>query len=119
MSKTHLDLFALAVRLLEGFRIGQRTDMIGHIFVDVTGNFAHDRRRAFGLQGAARAIALAGPVVNDVTLIDIARAGQFRAIRANIDIALFVEDEVRSAKGAIGACRLAPHRNVRRDLAIH
>lgn len=49
MSKPHLDLFALAVRLLEGFRIGQRTDMIAHIFVDVTGNFAHDRRRAFGL----------------------------------------------------------------------
>jgi hypothetical protein len=74
MRKPHLDLFALAARLLEGFRIGQRTDTIAHIFVDVAGNFPHDRRRAFGLQGAARAVALAGPVVKDVTLIGIAGA---------------------------------------------
>ena len=49
----------------------------------------------------------------------IAGAGQFRATWANIDVALLVEDEVGSAEGAIGACRLVPHRNVRRDLAIH
>ena len=52
MGKPHLDFFALAARLLEGFRIGQRTDTIAYIFVEVAGNFTHDRRRAFGLQGA-------------------------------------------------------------------
>jgi hypothetical protein len=33
--KSHLDLLALAPRLLEGFRIGQRTDTIPHVFVEV------------------------------------------------------------------------------------
>ncbi len=50
MRKSHLDLLALAARLLEGFRIGQRTDTITHIFVEVAGDFAFDRRRALRLQ---------------------------------------------------------------------
>jgi hypothetical protein len=49
MRKPHLDL-ALAARLLEGFRIGQRTDTITHIFVEVACDFARDRRRALRLQ---------------------------------------------------------------------
>ena len=48
--KSHLDLLSLAARLLECFRIGQRTDTIPHIFVEVAGDFAHDRRRALRLQ---------------------------------------------------------------------
>ena len=47
--KSHLDLLALAARLLEGFRIGQRTDTITHIFVKVAGNFAHGCGRALRL----------------------------------------------------------------------
>jgi hypothetical protein len=50
MGKPHLDLFALAARLLEGFRIGERADAITHIFVEVAGDFADDRRRALWLQ---------------------------------------------------------------------
>ena len=50
MSKSHLDFLTLAARLLEGFRIGQRTDTITHILVEVAGDFAHDRRRALRLQ---------------------------------------------------------------------
>jgi len=38
MRKSYLDLLALAARLLEGFRIGQRTDAITHIFVEVAGD---------------------------------------------------------------------------------
>ena len=41
------------------------------------------------------------------------------ARRADIYVALPVEDEVGAAEGAVGACRLIPHRNVRCDLAIH
>jgi hypothetical protein len=37
MGKPHLDFFALAARLLGGFRIGQRTDTIAYIFVEVAG----------------------------------------------------------------------------------
>src|SRR5262249_55077203 len=60
-----------------------------------------------------------GPVVNDVALIDIAGAGQFRTARADIDIVLLIEDEVGSAESAIRACRFVPHRYVRRDVAIN
>ena len=73
----------------------------------------------FGFNEQLRAVALAGPVVNDVALIDIARAGQFRTTWANIDVALLIEDEVGTAEGAIGTCRLVPHRYVRCDVAIH
>ena len=73
----------------------------------------------FGFKRAARAVVLAGPVVDDVALIDVAGAGQLRAAWANVDVALLIEDEVGSAEGAIGACRLVPHRNVRCDVAIH
>ena len=37
MCKPHLDLLALPTRLLEGLRIGQRTDMITHILIEVGG----------------------------------------------------------------------------------
>ena len=54
-----------------------------------------------------------------MALIDIARAGQFGAAWANIDIAILVEDEVGTAEGAISTRRLVPHRYVRCDVAIH
>jgi hypothetical protein len=34
----------------KGCRIGQRTDTIPHIFVEVAGDFSRDRRRALRLQ---------------------------------------------------------------------
>jgi hypothetical protein len=37
-------------RLLEGFRIGQPTDTLTHILVEIAGNFARDRRGALRLQ---------------------------------------------------------------------
>src|SRR6478609_5159830 len=48
--KSHLNLLALATGLLEGFRIGQGADPISHIFVEVAGDLAHDRRGALRLQ---------------------------------------------------------------------
>ena len=48
--KSHLNLLALAAGLLEGFRIGQGADPISHIFVEVAGDLAHDRRGALRLQ---------------------------------------------------------------------
>src|SRR5947207_14320033 len=54
-----------------------------------------------------------------MALINIACAGQLRTTWTNVDVARLIESEVGSAKGAIGACRLVPHRNVRRNLAIH
>ena len=59
VGEPHLDLLALATRLLERLRIGQRADAIAHILVEVAGNFTDDRRRAPRLQGTARAVLLA------------------------------------------------------------
>ncbi len=47
--KSHLNLFTFAARLLEGFRIGQCTDAIAHIFVEITGDLARDCGRALRL----------------------------------------------------------------------
>jgi hypothetical protein len=44
MGKPHLDLLALAARLLEGFRTGQRADAIAHILIEIAGDFARNRR---------------------------------------------------------------------------
>jgi hypothetical protein len=62
---------------------------------------------------------LVGSVVDDMALIDVASAGELFATRTNVEVASPVEDEVGSAEGAIVASRLVPHRNMRRDLAIH
>src|SRR5436190_1166499 len=83
--------------------------VVGHVFVKVAGDLAHDGRRALRLQGAGRAGAPAGPVVEGVPLIDVAGAGQLRTPGANVDIALPVEDEVGPAESAIVAGRLVPH----------
>jgi hypothetical protein len=62
---------------------------------------------------------LFGPIINDVALVYIACAGQFRSAWANIDIAILVEDKVGTAEGAISAFGFVPNRNVRCDVAIY
>jgi hypothetical protein len=94
MREPHLDFFALPAGLLEGVRIGQCADAIAHILVEVAGDFAHSCRGAPRLQGAGRAVLLVGPIVDDMTLVDVAGAGQLRATWADIDIALLIEDKI-------------------------
>ena len=53
-----------------------------------------------------------------MTLVDVAGGGKLSATWADIDIALLVEDKIGTTEGAIGARRLIPHWNVRRDLTI-
>src|SRR5580704_6405151 len=48
MRKSHLDLFALAARLLEGLGVGQRPDAVAHILVDISCDLANDRCRTLG-----------------------------------------------------------------------
>ena len=72
------------------------------------------------LQRAGIAVALCGPDSEAIwPSIDVPVLVQLRAAWADVDVALLVEDEVGSAEGAIGACRLVPYRDVRCDLAIH
>src|SRR3974377_1879096 len=113
MRQSHLDLLALAAWLLEVPSGGQRPDPVAHILVDISCDLANDSCRALGLQRADRAVVLFGPVIDDVALINVARAGQYGATWTNINITLLVEDKVCSAEGAIVARRLVPHRNMR------
>src|SRR6476661_1277881 len=99
---------------MKGVRVGQGADLITHLLVEITGNLAYDRCRALRLQGTGRAVVLAGPVVDDVTLVDIAGTGQLCAAWT-----LRVENEIASTESAIGTRRLVPHGNVRRDAAIY
>jgi hypothetical protein len=61
---------------------------------------------------------LVGSVVDDVSLIDIAGAGELFAARTDVNVAFLIEDEVGSAEGTIVASRLVPYRNMWRDPAI-
>jgi hypothetical protein len=88
VGKPHLDLLALSAGLLERLCIAQRTDVLTHLFIEVTSQFAHDCRRALRLQGAGRAVIFVGSIVDDAALIDIAGAGEFRPARADVDVAL-------------------------------
>jgi hypothetical protein len=54
MGEPHLDLLALPAGLLEGFRVGQRTDVLTHLFIKITSHFAHNCAGALRLQGAGR-----------------------------------------------------------------
>ena len=42
---------------------------------------------------------LSGPLVDDVTLIDVAGTGELCASRADINVPLLIEHKVRSTKG--------------------
>ena len=67
------------------------------ILVDVACDLTHDRCRALWLQCTDRAVVLAGSVIDDVALIDVAGAGEFCATRTNVDITL--PDRRRSRLG--------------------
>ena len=64
------------------------------MLIEIVCNFAHGRRRASRLQRTGRTIAQAGSIVDDVALIDIARAGELRAAWASVNVALLVEGKV-------------------------
>src|ERR1700747_390587 len=104
---------------MESVRVGQGADLITHLLIKITGDLAHDRRRALRLPGTGRAVVLAGPVVDDVTLVDVAGTGQLCAAWTDIDVALRVENKVASTERAVGMRRLVPHRDVRCDAAIY
>lgn len=73
MRKAHLHFLALAKRLPEGLRFGRRADAIADLLVEIAGNLARSPR-AFGFQEADRMVFLAGPVIDDMTPIDVAGA---------------------------------------------
>ncbi len=48
MRKAHFDFLALPTRLVEGLGVGQRADLITDLLVEIAGDLARDRCRAFG-----------------------------------------------------------------------
>src|SRR5271169_154578 len=80
------------------------------------------RRRvgaALHFERAEIAIALRGTIAKRTAVDDCSGGVKQLSIRANVDVARSVEDEVRPAEGAIGARRLVPDRDVRGYVAVH
>src|ERR1700740_24107 len=80
------------------------------------------RRRmgaALHFECADIAIALRGAIAKGTAVDDCSGGVQQLSIRADVDVVRSVENEVGPAEGAIGACRLVPDRDVRRDLTVH
>ena len=77
--------------------------MLAHILVDNARDLAGDRRRAPGLELADRAIVLACPIGKNASLVDDPRVRELGASRADVDVALPVEDDVRPAELAVRA----------------
>src|ERR1700739_2872553 len=97
---------------MESVRVGQGADLITHLLVEITGDLAHDRRRALRLQGTGRAVVLAGPVVDDVTLVDVAGTGQLCAAWTDIDVAL--QRHFRTLRDHFGFMSVHPTGNPKR-----
>src|SRR6516165_12014830 len=76
-------------------------------------------RAALQFERAEIAIALCGAIAKRATVDDRSGGVQQLAIRADVDVARSVKDEVGPAEGAVGAYRLVPDRDVRRDLTVH
>jgi hypothetical protein len=74
------------IAVLEGVRVGQCADAVAHILVEVAGDFAHGClvHRGFKAQ-AEQSFLLA--CSKDMTLVDVAGAGEVRATWADTDIA--------------------------------
>src|SRR5271169_2048279 len=80
------------------------------------------RRRvgaALHFERAEIAIALRGTIAKRTAVDDCSGGVQQLSVRADVDVAWSVEDEVRPAEGAIGARRLVPDRDVRGYVAVH
>ena len=118
MGEQHLDPFAIAARSLEGFSAGQRTGNIASALVDAAWDFALGCLRAAPRLERARAT-IGGPctIQKCLAIMDPACRAQQFALRADIDIAVGVEDEVLSAQLAVVAPGLVHDGNVRSNLS--
>ncbi len=81
------------------------------VAVKVGPYFSSPGHTAFGFQRAVPAIMRAGPVNEHVVLVRPAGGLKHLALRAEIDIALFVEAEVFAREGAIVSLALVPDRD--------
>ena len=102
MREPHLDLLAFAARLLEGFSVGERTNMVSLILVDIARDLASVGRRTLWLELASCAVIHAGPVRQNTALIDEAIVGEQLTRWADIYVALPVKHKISSAELAVG-----------------
>ena len=93
--------------------------MVSYVLVDVARDLPGVRRRTPRLELAPPAVVHACPVRQDTALVDEAVIGEELTRRADVDVALPIEDKIRSAKLAVGPSRFVPYGHVWCDLAIH
>jgi hypothetical protein len=119
MGEQHLDAFAVAARLLESFGVNEWTGGIASVFVDAARDFALGRLwAAFWLQRARATIIGPRALEESLAIVDPACRVQKLALRAYIDVAIFVEREVVSAQRAVFALGFVDDRNVRSNLLL-
>ena len=119
MGKQHLDAFTLTAGLLEGLGLGERTRHVAGLLIDAARDLSRRLlRTASHLEGARIAVGLAGSVVKQVIVHDLAGRSQSVERRADVDVALLVEGEVLAREGAVLALGFVDDGNVRSDLLV-
>jgi len=106
--------------LFESLGFGQCARDIAGVLMKIARNLPRRRvRAALHFEHADIAIELGGTIAKRTAVDDCSGRVQQLSLRADVDVARSVEDEVGPAEGAIGACRLVPDRDMRRDLTVH
>jgi hypothetical protein len=117
MGEQHLDPFALAARMLEGFGLGQCPGNVTSLLVDATRDNAERRlRTALRLELTAPTVDRAREITKRLPIVDQrASRGEDFVRRADVNVALLIEPEVRPAECSILTFRFVDHRDVWRD----
>ena len=102
MREPHLDFLAFAARLLKGFSVGERTNMVSRILVDIARDLASVGRRTPRLELASCAVIHASPVRQNTALIDETIVGEQLTRWADVYVALPIKHKIRSAELAVG-----------------
>src|SRR5262249_17882885 len=107
-----ISIFLRSRRDCWNFSIGQSADVGSYVLGVVTRDLPGVRRRTPRLELAPPAVVHACPVRQDTALVDEAVIGEELTRWADVDVALPIEHEIRSAKLAVGPSRFVPYGHV-------
>ena len=117
--KPHLDLLALAPRLLKVLGASERSGNVAGMLMDI----ARDLARwllwaALGFERAYIAVELAGAIQKRLALVHGAARPELLSARAVVDVTGRIISKVAAREGAVVPLRLVVHRNMGRDALL-
>ena len=120
MCEPHLDLLALAPRLLEGLGPGEGTRNITSGFVLIAWNLAKwDLRTALGSEFATVAVVLSGQIEKCGSAIHECPGRRQGLTRGTmVDVACRIISKVATREGAVISLRPVEHRDMWRDVLL-